>query len=70
MVITGLTRNQLNGLYRSEGSNPSLSAILVEQNRCPPFKARSCGLFWHFRDEKFQVKTVDAFQVFLQGRRI
>ena len=39
-------------------------AILVEQNRYPPFKARTYGLFWHFRGKKFKVKTMDAFLKF------
>ena len=43
------------------GSNPGISSILVEQKRCPPFTARSYGLFRRFRGKKFMVKTVDAF---------
>ena len=52
------------------GSIPVRRTILVEQNRCPPFKARSYGLFWHFRGEKFIVKTVDAFQGFSRTKGI
>ncbi len=47
------------------GSIPVRRTILVEQNRCPPFKARSYGLFRRFRGEKFKVKTMDAFSEFL-----
>ena len=52
------------------GSNPVTSTILVEQKRYPPFKARIYGLFWHFRGEKFIVKTVDAFQGFSRTKGI
>ena len=38
--------------------------ILVEQNRCPPLKARSYGLFCHLRGEKFRCKTIDAFLIY------
>lgn len=49
------------GKEEVDGSSPLNSSILVEQKRCPPFKARSYGLFRRFRGKKFMVKTVDAF---------
>ena len=45
-------------------------AILVILNSCTPFKARIYGLYLHFRDENFKVKTMAVFSRFLRRRRI
>ncbi|MDE5648351.1 MAG: hypothetical protein K2I33_00355, partial [Oscillospiraceae bacterium] len=37
---------------------------MVILNSCTPLKARSYGLYLHFRGEKFYFKTVDAFLKF------
>ena len=55
---------------RAEGSSPSAPAILVILNSCTPLKARSYGLFWRFRGEKFKVKTVAVFCSVLQEKGI
>ena len=46
------------------GSIPVRRTILVILNSCTPLKARSYGLFWHFRDEKFKFKTMAVFSPF------
>lgn len=48
-----------------DGSIPFRRTILVILNSCTPLKARSYGLFWHFRDEKFKFKTMAVFSPFL-----
>ncbi len=47
------------------GSIPVRRTILVILNSCTPLKARSYGLFWKFRDEKFKFKTMAVFSPFL-----
>ena len=55
MVITGLTRNQLSGSYRTKGSNPLPSAIEKACNQA------DCRLFSYVI---FQKQAVGAYRIF------
>ena len=55
---------------RCAGSSPVTRTILVILNSCTPLKARSYGLYLHFRDEKFKVKTMAVFSPFSLTERI
>ena len=63
VVITGLTRNQVipNG---TEGSNPSLSAILTKRYRCVWRKVRRINRFRAFSGPDFFFQTIDANRCF------
>ena len=55
MVITGLTRNQLSGSYRTKGSNPLPSATEKACNQA------DCRLFSYVI---FQKQAVGAYRIF------
>ena len=55
MVITGLTRNQLSGSYRTKGSNPLPSAIEKACNQA------DCRLFSYVF---FKKQVVRAYRIF------
>ena len=58
------------GKEEVDGSSPLNSSILVILNSCTPLKARSYGLYLHFRDENFKVKTMAVFSPFSSTERI